>query len=435
MGRSETASERTTARAARTARAGEVLDLVRRGRASTTSQIAQQMGLARSTVAERVELLRAHGLLEQGPDVGAGGGSGDSRDSGSGGSRDSAASGTARRGRPPSVLTFNPGAGLVLTAQLGMSAIRAAVTDLHGRILWSRFVDLDIGYGPDVVLARVEREFTRGLTALGASPARVHGISVGVPGTVELGTTQPPPSGPTRPWIDYPIAERLANLYPGPVFVEPDINLLALGEHRGAWPDAPVFVLLKVGTVIESGIVIGDRVARGAAGLAGEIGHTHVPGASAECACGNVGCLSAIASGGALARTLNDGGHAIGTAREVAEAANGGVLEARQAVREAGREIGEVLAGVINLLNPQVISIWGYLADAGDHLFAGVHESVYRYAVHAATRNLRIERSRLGDDASTRGAAAMVVERTLLPEAIDRYIQRAQDCEQVHEPG
>lgn len=388
--------------AARIARTGEVLDLVRRGEAATTSQLAQAMGLARSTVAERVDLLLAQELLvtTEGP--------------------------APRRGRPPMALAFNAQAGLALTAQLGMSAIRVAATDLDGKVLWSRTVDLDIGHGPDAVLSRVEREFTLALADLGRSHDRVHGVGIGVPGIVELTTAQPTANGSARPWIDYPIAERLAESFPGPVFVEKDVNLLAFGEHRASWPDAEVYLFVKVGTVIGCGVVVGKQVARGATGLAGEIGHTHVPGATSVCVCGNTGCLNAVASGGALARSLAELGHPTVTARDVATVAGEGVVEAGHAVRDAGREIGKALAGAINLLNPKAITLWGYLADAGDHLFAGVHESVYRYAVHAATRDLHIEKSRLGMDAGTRGAAMMVVERTLLPAAVDRHILHTQ---------
>ncbi|WP_420110848.1 ROK family protein, partial [Pseudactinotalea sp.] len=93
-----------------------------------------------------------------------------------------------------------------------------------------------------------------------------------------------------------------------------------------------------------------------------------------------------------------------------------------QAVREAGRDIGEALAGAVNLLNPAAISVWGYLADAEDHLFTGLREGIYGRAVPAATGHLTIERARLGDEAGIRGAAMVVVDKVLEPATIDAYL-------------
>ncbi|TDE08044.1 ROK family transcriptional regulator [Jiangella asiatica] len=386
------------------ARSGEVLDLVRRGRATTTSELAEIMGVARSTVTERVDLLVSHGLLVPASIM------------------------PARRGRPPTVLTFNARAGLTLAAQLGMSGTRVAVTDFDGTVLWSETVVLDIGHGPDVVLERITSEFGRALAELGQPRDRVHGVGIGLPGKVELATAQRTATGSARSWIDYPVAERLEAAGLGPVFVDQDVNLLALGEHRASWPSVGVFMFLKVGSVIGCGIVIDGKVVRGVAGLAGEIGHTRAPGRDTECACGGRGCLNAVAGGTALARDLAQAGFDAATARDVVRLAQDGVVEAGQAIRAAGRDIGDVLAAAINLLNPGVISVWGYLADAGDQLFAGIQEQIYSSAVHGATHLLRLEPSRLGDDAGIRGAAMTVVEHALLPEAVDRYLLQAHEA-------
>ncbi len=98
------------------------------------------------------------------------------------------------------------------------------------------------------------------------------------------------------------------------------------------------------------------------------------------------------------------------------------MLEAVQAVREAGREIGDVMAGAINLLNPDVIAVWGYLVDAGDQFLAGMQEAIYKTALPASARAVSIARSPYGDDAGLRGAALTVIEHTLKPEAIDAFV-------------
>lgn len=383
---------------ARLARTGEVLDLVRRRQAGTTSELADVMGLARSTVAERVDLLLGHRLLI--PSIEA----------------------TPRRGRPPTVFVFNARAGVTLAAQVGMSGARVAVTDLDGGVLWSQTVQMKIERGPEVVLAKLEKEFDRALAEIGETRVRVHGIGVGVPGQVELATAGDPGDSAYRPWIDFPITAHLTAAFGVPVFVDRDVSLLAMGEHRAFWPDAESYLCVKVGTVIGCGIVTNGSLVRGSDGVAGQIGHTQVSGSDADCACGNRGCLNAIAGGAALARRLELLGHQAVGARDVARLAQSNVPDAVQAVRNAGRDIGRVLADLINVLNPQVVSFWGYLADAEQPFLAGMRESIYRYAVPAATAHLKLERARLGDDAGILGAAMMVVEHTLQPAAVDRYV-------------
>ncbi len=380
--------------ALRLARTGEVLDLLRRGAAETTADLSTTMGVARSTVTERLDVLLRHGLV-----VNVGETSG-------------------ARGRPASRLAFNKSAGVTLAAQVGMSGMLMAVTNLAADVLWYRKVDLDVSEGPEALIAALEHHFGEGLEELGAGTGRLYGLGIGLPGDLEITAT----GSATASWRTFPLAERLQARYERPVFVDRDVNFLALGEHRTSWPDARVFLCLKVGTVIACGLVIDGQVVGGATGLLGEIGHTKVGGHDDPCTCGSRGCLNTVAGGAALAARLHAHGFDVRNAREVSELANRGVLEAVQAVREAGRQIGDVIAGAINLLNPDVIAVWGYLVDAGDQFLVGMQEAIYKTALPASARAVSIARSPYGDDAGLRGAALTVIEHTLNPEAIDAFV-------------
>ncbi len=140
------------------------------------------------------------------------------------------------------------------------------------------------------------------------------------------------------------------------------------------------------------------------------------------CPCGNAGCIEAVASGSALARRLRDLGHDTTTSRDVVALLNNGNPDAVRLVREAGRLLGEVLAHAVNLLNPSVLVIGGDLAKAHEHLFAGLREAIYRRSSVLATGHLEIVRTRLGDRAGVIGAAALVLDRRLSPEAVDREV-------------
>jgi len=174
--------------------------------------------------------------------------------------------------------------------------------------------------------------------------------------------------------------------------------------------------------VIACGRVIDALVVRGATGLLGEIGHSKVAGNSQPCACGSRGCLNTVAGGAALASQLSSQGFVAREARDVAALANSGNIPAGQAVRAAGEQIGDVVAAAVNLLNPDVITVWGYLVDAGDQFLAGLQESIYKKALPSAARAAIIAKARLGNDAGLRGAALTVVEKALEPDRIDALV-------------
>ncbi len=168
-----------------------------------------------------------------------------------------------------------------------------------------------IASGPEPVLDWVDERFHVLLREIGREDADVRGIGIGVPGPVEHATGRPrnPPIMPG--WDGYPIPERFADRYRVPVLVDNDVNIMALGEHWTDWREVDHLLFIKVATGIGCGIVVDGRIHRGADGAAGDIGHIRVAVEGAEeitCSCGNVGCLEALAGGGAMARRLSERG-------------------------------------------------------------------------------------------------------------------------------
>jgi predicted NBD/HSP70 family sugar kinase len=382
--------------------AGSVLALIRGGEAVTRAAIAQQTGLSRSTVAQRVDALLSHGLVYE-----AGGGA-------------------STGGRPATVLAFNHEAGVVLVGDLGATHARLAVSDLAGAPLAERAFDLDIAAGPEPVLTRVHEAFEELLRESGHAPGEVRAIGIGVPGPVEHSTGQPvnPPIMPG--WDGFSIPTWFADRYDGPVLVDNDVNIMALGEHWAHWRGVEHLLFVKVATGIGSGIVSGRRIHRGADGAAGDIGHVRVSGHDdAICRCGNTGCLEAVAGGRALALRLAAGGVEASGSRDVVRLVKAGDPDAIRMVREAGRALGEVLAGCVNFFNPGAIVVGGDIAEAQDHLLAGLREIVFQRSTPLATRDLRIAGSGLGDRAGVVGAAIMAIDHVLAPDMVDRAIHAA----------
>jgi len=137
------------------------------------------------------------------------------------------------------------------------------------------------------------------------------------------------------------------------------------------------------------------------------------------CRCGNIGCLEAIASGPAIAGRLRGQGHDVSGTAEVVDLVRSGSLVAIAEVRQAGREIGEVLAACVSLLNPSVVVIGGQLARASEPLLAGVREVVYGRSLPLATGSLQIVVSQTGRQAGVVGAATMLVQHVMSPDEID----------------
>jgi predicted NBD/HSP70 family sugar kinase len=374
---------------------GEILQLVRGGAGLTRAELMARTGLSRPTMAQRLDQLLAHRFIYD-------------------------AGGTASTGgRPPSSFSFNPDAGLVLSAGIGATHCRIGVTNLAGAVLAEHASDIDITEGPERTLPWIEEQFRELVHETGRDAGEVLAVGVGLPAPVEHATGKPvnPPIMPG--WDGYPVAQRLAEAFPVPVLVDNDTNSMAWGEHWMHYRDIGHLLFIKVGYGIGCGIVADGHIQRGADGAAGDIGHLPIPAAEGiRCKCGNLGCLETVASGRAMADRLD-----VKDSRAVVALARGGAPEAMDLVRQSGRHIGEALVSAVNLLNPRVIVVGGDVAHADHLLLAGIREVLYQRSLPLATRHLRIVRSQLDDRAGLIGASIMAIEHVLAPDVIDRVLR------------
>jgi predicted NBD/HSP70 family sugar kinase len=379
--------------------AGDILQLLLDGHARTKADLVHLTGLSRSTVSSRVDALLASGFVTP------------------------AGEGTSTGGRPPSRVAFNPRVGIVLAMDLGASHATVAVTDLAGRILETRTHDVSIADGPTAVLDRVIADGQELLASESVRALPLAGVGIGVPGPVEHSTGRPynPPIMPG--WDRFDVPEYVQRAFDVPVLVDNDVNVLALGEHAMGFPEVQDLVFVKVATGIGAGIIAGGRLQRGAQGSAGDMGHVKVPySADSSQPAGEARDLEDLASGTAIASGLRAQGLDAGSSSDVVELIRGGNATAIEAVRQAGREVGEVLATFVNLLNPSVIVLGGSIARAGEHLLAGVREVVYRRSIPLATQHLSIVQTRAGERAAVHGAAIMVALEVLSPTNVDAHL-------------
>lgn len=372
--------------------AGGLLQFLRDGRPRTRAELSNITGLSRPTVTQRIDQLLELGLVAPVEDA------------------------VSTGGRPSSQIAFNPRAQVVIAADLGAIHGRIAMTDLNGELLAELSTVQDIADGPEVAIEWIIRSIHDLLPQLNYTPEEVAGIGIGVPGPVEFSTGRPinPPIMPGWDRFDIPAALRTS--FNAPVLVDNDVNIMALGELSTSWEGVTDLIFVKVATGIGAGIISGGTLRRGANGAAGDIGHAALArAADAPCPCGNRGCLEAVASGRALAKALSTAELKLERPSDVVALAKAGDVSAIQAIRQAGRDIGEVLTACVSLMNPSTIVIGGTMAQAAEHLVAGVREVVYARSIPISTEHLTIAPSRAAGNAAIFGAAQLAIDVALSP--------------------
>ncbi len=384
---------------------GEVFSLIRDGRALTRSEVGRLTGLSRTAVAARLAALLDSGLVVEGDD------------------QDRAPS---TGGRPPGHLRLNRDAGVVLAGAIGRSRTQLGVCDLDGDVLAAGDLDQEVGSSPGDLMPLVARGLEGLLAGIGRGPLDVRAIGLSIPGSVDFARGASLDSAIMSGWDGVELAGHLRALTDpagAPVFVDNDANVMALSERRGHLERHSDLLFVKASTGIGVGIVSGGQVLRGAWGAAGEIGHTKTEAADGvPCRCGDTGCVEAVAGGWALTQVARERGLDVHHVRDLVRLAVEGDPEARHLVREAGRRIGDALAGAVNLLNPEAVVVGGDLAEAYDTFVAGLRESVYARASALATRELQIVPVTHGERSGVVGCAAMAIREVLDSTAVDRAL-------------
>jgi glucokinase-like ROK family protein len=325
----------------------------------------------------------------------------------------------SRGGRRSTLVELNPNLRFA-AVDLGVTSVDIEVTNGRLEPVMAYSEPADIRSGPKVILHRVTELLAK--AKVDGAYERLDAIGVGVPGPVSFrdGVPVSPPIMPG--WDRFPVRELLTREHGCPAVVDNDVNIMAIGErHGGVAHSVDDFLYVKIGTGIGCGIYLGGEVYRGTDGCAGDIGHIQVDTHGPVCSCGNVGCLEALFSGAALAKDAlvaarSGGSPALAerlsgagavTARDVAQGAMEGDVTCIRLIRDGGRRVGGVLAGLVSFANPSMIVIGGGLAQLGHILLAEIRSVVYRRSLPLATGNLPVVLSELGPRAGVAGAAVL----------------------------
>ncbi|MDF2661728.1 MAG: hypothetical protein K0Q94_4519 [Paenibacillus sp.] len=313
-----------------------VLEAIKKESPLSRAQLSEMTGLNKGTVSTLVSELIEEKLVYE---IGLGRSSG---------------------GRKPVMLLFNKTAGYAIGVDLGVRYLLAVLSDLDGKIVSERQVELERSEAGYVlpVLADTVRSLA---DAAPDSPYGVVGVGIGVAGIVDdKGTVL---FAPNLEWRQVELQRLLAEELGLPVTIGNEANAGALGEMQyGAGQEASDLVYLSVGTGIGAGIVVGGRILPGTGGFAGEIGHTTIEQNGRKCSCGNKGCWEQYASEKALLEAAKPlGVERLGKLVELAES---GSTEAIRLFHEVGESLGLGIANIVNTLNPDLILIGNQMTRA-----------------------------------------------------------------------
>ncbi|HRJ57427.1 MAG TPA: ROK family transcriptional regulator [Anaerolineales bacterium] len=340
-------------------------------------------------------------------------------------------SGDSSGGRRPIMLAINPNGGCVVGIKVMEDHALGALTDLEASLLGKQSYPLT-DTSPEGI-SRSLSELVAELLKMSENPApNLMGVGVGLAGIVDAGqglVRQSPFFG----WNDVPLRDMIQNLVNVPVYVDNDVNTLAFAEKWfGAGRGIDNFLVVTVGRGIGLGIVANGQFNHGARGGAGEIGHTVIQPGGELCACGKRGCLEMYASEPALlrqaAKAFEQGqlSSLPKTPEELIALAASGEKVVQEIFARAGELLGQSIANLVNIFNPQRVLINGEGVRAGNWLFDPMRSAIDEHTMPGLRQDVSILVEPLGDDAWARGAASLV-----LHELFESPIKRQREVEAV----
>jgi predicted NBD/HSP70 family sugar kinase len=358
-----------------------VLDALRLQGAMTQVEIAGQTGLSPATVSNMVKELDASGVVELAPSI--------------------------RNGRRAVLVSLATGNTLLAGIAFGDRDVRVAVGSGPRDIVGSQRLPLPPDHHADEGMERAARLVYDLLEKAGKTMSDIKAVCVGLPAPVDSVSGQVGSEGILPGWRGVAVAKEMEGHLRAPVVLDNTANLAALGELKcGALQGVQHGVYIKVSYGVGAGLILGGELFRGGAGTAGEIGHLTIDENGPVCRCGNRGCLETFIGSHALRDALATSHGALGL-RDIIARALDGDPGCRRVLADAGRHLGVAVAGLVNLVNPEVIVVGGQLAKVGPILTDPMLAALERCAIPSAAATVSMRVGELDANADIVGALAV----------------------------
>ncbi|GAA1448554.1 ROK family transcriptional regulator [Leifsonia poae] len=354
---------------------------------STQAELARGTGLSTATVSNIVRDMAAKGVVATSP--------------------------VNSSGRRALLVRLTDTGDIAVGVDFGRRHVRIVLATLGYDVLAEESIVLPLGYDVSESLTAASELLDRMLEAGGFERQSVLAVGVGIPGPIDRRTGTVLQGAILPEWVGVNLRE-LEDAFRFPVMVDNDANLGALGEVTwGENRGVRNLMFVKIGSGIGAGLILNGQPYYGYLGITGELGHTPVAEHGIICRCGNRGCLETVASTTVMIESLSRGAEKpIGTADIVRHGLARDPATLR-IVGDAGSAIGQAIANIANIINPEIVLIGGPLAGLGDALLDPIQHGILQNALPAIGETTTLRMSSLGDRAESLGAAALVIQSSL----------------------
>jgi glucokinase-like ROK family protein len=383
----------------------KVLKIIRTTENLSRADIAKISGLSAPTVSRIIEDLLAEGLVRE---IGEG---------------------VSQGGRRPMLLKFSDQKNFIIGIDLGTTNIYGVLSDFDAKIIAEVRTPTHIEEGFAGVMKRTADVIAELIAEPSVANKRIYGIGMAVAGLINRKRNIVEFS-PDFHWHNVDVVESLSRVHQYPIIFDNVTRVMAMGERWfGLGKQFKNLICVNVGYGIGAGIIIDGKPLYGPLGMAGEFGHITLDKDSVvQCDCGNYGCLEALASGNAIAKSakkrLLEGERSLllemcggeiskVTAEMVANAAKQGDAVAWNVFERAMEYLGIGIAGLVNLFSPEAVVIGGGVAQAGDMLFEKVRKSVNARSLNMISSNVLIRPATFGLKTAVMGAVSLILSEVI----------------------
>ena len=377
-----------------------VLHVLREHGALTRAELAERIGLSRTTLSEITASLLSRGLIAV----------------------DTGSATSVGRGRPAQALRLDPAAGLYIGVDFRHRGVHVVIANAAREIIasdgavYSSPTEASDQQPDWVQRSQVAFDLIDTMATVDGVHLRgVLGIAVGLPGPFPPRIPRPhdAPIAEARRELAETVRAEFARRFGIDVVLDNNTRLAALAEAAWRPSDAVADLLyVRLSDGVGGGLVVDGRLVAGSTGFAGELGHLPVAGASGECRCGKLGCLETVASIHAVLHACAEAGVRVESLEEVATAAAKGDPRVLAVLRVVGSAVGQVLGSLAVALNPREIVIGGEVALASDVLIDQIVETVTYELLPVGRYGPRIRRTSLRHEAGAIGGIIALLRRT-----------------------
>ena len=306
-------------------------------------------------------------------------------------------------GKRPHVFSLNPDAAYILGVDIGREYLRVAIFNLKNEPIEGilEYPSILEEQDDEATLCYVREKIDETIGHLNIDRAKIKMAGFALPGLIDR-------EGTSYTYLTYEqpgIKSILEEMLQIPVFIDNDSNVMAMAEHTfGVAKDVNNVLCISVNECIGLGMILNSKLYRGGIGMAGEFGHIRISGLEAPCHCGKIGCLETVSSGRAIERVAGK------PLQDIIEAARKDDISAIDLLHRAGEKLGEGIATMVHLFNPDMVVIGGEIVQAGDLMLVPVQQAINKYALARMRGHCELKMSNLGVYSAILGTLMMVME-------------------------